>query len=73
MGRRNTDRPMAPEERVLWRRYRRDVQDMRIMDDVFMQSFFQGKLSMAKIAEYSGLALREVRKLNAEMKKSAAL
>ncbi|MCQ2393981.1 MAG: Rpn family recombination-promoting nuclease/putative transposase [Kiritimatiellae bacterium] len=33
----------------------------------------EGKLSMAKIAEYSGLALREVRKLNAEMKKSVAL
>ena len=36
-------RPMTEEERALWRRYRRDVQDMRIMDDVFMQSFFQGQ------------------------------
>ena len=37
------DRPMTEAERELWRRYRRDVQDMRIMDDVFMQSFFQGQ------------------------------
>ena len=34
---------MTEAERELWRRYRRDVQDMRIMDDVFMQSFFQGQ------------------------------
>lgn len=32
-----------------------------------------GKMTLAEIAEVSGLALREVRKLNAEMKKSAAL
>lgn len=43
MSRKDKDRPMTPEERALWRRYRRDVQDMRIMDDVFMQSFFQGQ------------------------------
>ena len=32
-----------------------------------------GKMTLTEIAEVSGLALREVRKLNAEMKKSAAL
>ena len=43
MARKIRNRPMTPEERELWRRYRHDVQDMRIMDDVFMQSFFQGQ------------------------------
>ena len=43
MSQKNQDRPMTPEERALWRCYRPDVQDMRIMDDVFMQSFFQGQ------------------------------
>ncbi len=34
---------MTEADRALWRSYRRDVQDMRIMDDVFMQAFFQGQ------------------------------
>ena len=37
------NRPMTESERALWRRHRHDVLDMRIMDDIFMQSFFQGQ------------------------------